>query len=218
MNVLPPSSTSDQLFVISHPLVQHKLTLMRKKETSNSDFRRLLFELSQLMAYEITRDTPLQLESIQTPLESLSSPIIDAKKMVLVSILRAGNGILDGVLSIVPTARVGHIGLYRDPKTLNAIEYLYKMPTQLYKPDLIVVDPMLATVHTAVAALNRLKALNPGSIKFLCLITCPEGIHALHSAHPDVKIYTACIDRELSDHGYILPGLGDAGDRIYGTQ
>ena len=218
MNVLPPSSTSDQLFVISHPLVQHKLTLMRKKETSNSDFRRLLFELSQLMAYEITRDTPLQLESIQTPLESLSSPIIDAKKMVLVSILRAGNGILDGVLSIVPTARVGHIGLYRDPKTLNAIEYYYKMPTQLYKPDLIVVDPMLATGHTAVAALNRLKALNPGSIKFLCLITCPEGIHALNSAHPDVKIYTACIDRELSDHGYILPGLGDAGDRIYGTQ
>jgi len=213
------NSTADKnLFVISHPLVQHKLTLMRKKETSSSEFRALLFELSQLMAYEITRNMPVQHTLINTPLESVSSPVIDGKKLVFVSVLRAGNGILDGVLSVVPSARVGHIGLYRDPKTLEAIEYYFKMPTAMEQRDVIVVDPMLATGHTAIAAINRLKELKPRSIKFLCLITCPEGVNSLAKVHPDVDIYTASVDRELSDHGYILPGLGDAGDRIYGTK
>jgi uracil phosphoribosyltransferase len=170
------------------------------------------------MAYEITRDMPIQMQQIQTPLETMSSPVIDGKKIVLVSILRAGNGILDGVLSVVPAARVGHIGLYRDPNTLQAIEYYFKMPTQMSDRDVIVVDPMLATGHTAIAAVNRLKELKPRSIKFLCLITCPEGVQALHDAHPDIDIFTAGLDRELNDHGYILPGLGDAGDRIYGTK
>ena len=212
------SALAERVTVVSHPLVQHKLTLMRKKETSSSQFRTLLYELSQLMAYEITRDIPIQEEPIDTPLEHFSSPVIDGKKIVFVSILRAGNGILDGVLSIVPSARVGHIGLYRDPKTLEAIEYYFKMPSSMQERDVIVVDPMLATGHTAVAAINRLKSLNPKSIKFLCLITCPEGVKALHDAHPEIEIYTACIDRELNEHGYILPGLGDAGDRIYGTK
>ena len=161
---------------------------------------------------------PIQMQQIQTPLETMASPVIDGKKIVLVSILRAGNGILDGVLSVVPSARVGHIGLYRDPNTLQAIEYYFKMPTQMSDRDVIVVDPMLATGHTAIAAINRLKALKPRSIKFLCLITCPEGVKALHEAHPDIDIFTAGLDRELNDHGYILPGLGDAGDRIYGTK
>lgn len=214
----PQAPFSARLHILSHPLVQHKLTLMRKKQTSTSEFRTLLFELSQLMAYEITRDMPIQMQQIQTPLETMASPVIDGKKIVLVSILRAGNGILDGVLSVVPSARVGHIGLYRDPNTLQAIEYYFKMPTQMSDRDVIVVDPMLATGHTAIAAINRLKALKPRSIKFLCLITCPEGVKALHEAHPDIDIFTAGLDRELNDHGYILPGLGDAGDRIYGTK
>jgi len=217
---IPPASLhlGAKLHIISHPLVQHKLTLMRKKQTSTSEFRTLLFELSQLMAYEITRDMPVQMQQIQTPLETMASPVIDGKKIVFVSILRAGNGILDGVLSVVPSARVGHIGLYRDPNTLQAIEYYFKMPTQLSQRDVIIVDPMLATGHTAIAAINRLKALKPRSIKFLCLITCPEGVKTLQAAHPDIEIFTAGLDRELNNHGYILPGLGDAGDRIYGTK
>ena len=171
-----------------------------------------------LMAYEVTRDMATQDVQIETPLETMTAQVIDGKKLVLVSILRAGNGILDGVLSVVPGARVGHIGLYRDPKTLKAVEYYFKMPRDMHERDVVVVDPMLATGNSAIAAIDRLKVLKPKSIKFLCLLTCPEGIAALTQAHPDVPIYTAAIDRELNDHGYILPGLGDAGDRIYGTQ
>ncbi len=210
---LPPN-----VHLIDHPLVQHKLTLMRNKEASTNSFRRLLNELSSLMAYEVTRDMVTQDVEIETPLETMTAKMIDGKKLVFVSILRAGNGILDGVLSVVPGARVGHIGLYRDPKTLEAVEYYFKMPKDMQERDVVVVDPMLATGNSAAAAVSRLKQLKPKSIKFLCLLTCPEGIAAMQKAHPDVHIYTAAVDRELNDHGYILPGLGDAGDRIFGTQ
>ena len=204
--------------VINHPLVQHKLTLMRRKDASTNSFRRLLNELSSLMAYEVTRDVPMQDIEIETPLETMTSKVIDGKKLVLVSILRAGNGILEGMLSVVPGARVGHIGLYRDPKTLTAVEYYFKMPSEMQDRDIIVVDPMLATGNSAVAAVERLKETRPKSIKFVCLLAAPEGVATLQAAHPDVPIYTAAIDRELNDHGYILPGLGDAGDRIFGTK
>ena len=204
--------------VIDHPLVQHKLTLMRRKDASTNSFRRLLNELSMLMAYEVTRDMPMQDIEIETPLETMTSKVIDGKKLVLVSILRAGNGILEGMLSVVPGARVGHIGLYRDPKTLTAVEYYFKMPGEMQDRDVIVVDPMLATGNSAVAAVERMKELSPKSIKFVCLLACPEGVKTLQQAHPDVPIYTAAIDRELNSHGYILPGLGDAGDRIFGTK
>jgi uracil phosphoribosyltransferase len=204
--------------VVNHPLVQHKLTLMRSKTASTNSFRRLLNELSMLMTYEVTRDMPMQDLVVETPLETMTGKVIDGKKLVFVSILRAGNGILDGMLSVVPSARVGHIGLYRDPKTLTAVEYYFKMPPDMHERDAIVVDPMLATGHSAIAAIDRLKECNPKSIKFVCLLTCPEGVAALQKAHPDVPIYTAAIDRQLNDHGYILPGLGDAGDRIFGTQ
>jgi uracil phosphoribosyltransferase len=207
-----------QVHLVDHPLVQHKLTLMRKKEASTNSFRRLLNELSMLMAYEVTRDMAMQDVVIETPLETMTAKMIDGKKLVFVSILRAGNGILDGVLSVVPGARVGHIGLYRDPKTLQAVEYYFKMPKDMEERDIVVVDPMLATGNSAAAAITRLKQLKPKSIKFLCLLTCPEGIATMQKLHPDVQIYTAAIDRQLSDHGYILPGLGDAGDRIFGTQ
>ena len=206
------------LHLVDHPLVQHKLTLMRQKEASTNSFRRLLNELSMLMCYEVTRDMPMQDVEIETPLETMTSKMIDGKKLVLVSILRAGTGILDGMLTVVPGARVGHIGLYRDPKTLQAVEYYFKMPPDMTERDVVVVDPMLATGNSAVAAINRVKAMKPKSIKFLCLLTCPEGIATLHKAHPEVAIYTAAVDRQLNDHGYILPGLGDAGDRIFGTQ
>ena len=212
------SSYTPQVHLVDHPLVQHKLTLMRKKEASTNSFRRLLNELSMLMAYEVTRDMAMQDVVIETPLETMTAKMIDGKKLVFVSILRAGNGILDGVLSVVPGARVGHIGLYRDPKTLQAVEYYFKMPKDMEERDIVVVDPMLATGNSAAAAITRLKQLKPKSIKFLCLLTCPEGIATMHKLHPDVAIYTAAIDRQLSDHGYILPGLGDAGDRIFGTQ
>jgi uracil phosphoribosyltransferase len=204
--------------VLDHPLVQHKLTLMRRKDASTNSFRRLLNELSSLMAYEVTRDMPMQDIEIETPLETMTSKVIDGKKLVLVSILRAGNGILEGMLNVVPGARVGHIGLYRDPKTLTAVEYYFKMPSEMQDRDIIVVDPMLATGNSAVAAVERLKELNPKSIKFVCLLAAPEGVATLQAAHPDVPIFTAAIDRELNDHGYILPGLGDAGDRIFGTK
>jgi uracil phosphoribosyltransferase len=204
--------------VIDHPLVQHKLTLMRRKDASTNSFRRLLNELSMLMAYEITRDMPMQDIEVETPLETMTSKVIDGKKLVLVSILRAGNGILEGMLSVVPGARVGHIGLYRDPKTLTAVEYYFKMPSEMQDRDIIVVDPMLATGNSAIAAVERMKELSPKSIKFVCLLACPEGVKALQTTHPDVPIYTAAIDRELNSHGYILPGLGDAGDRIFGTK
>ncbi len=204
--------------LIDHPLVQHKLTLMRKKDASTNSFRRLLGELSSLMVYEVTRDMAMQDVEIETPLETMQAKQIDGKKLVFVSILRAGNGILDGVLQVVPGARVGHIGIYRDPVTLQAVEYYFKMPKDMQERDIIVVDPMLATGNSAAAAITRLKECKPKSIKFLCLLTAPQGINTLHAAHPDVEIFTAAIDRELNDHGYILPGLGDAGDRIFGTQ
>jgi uracil phosphoribosyltransferase len=213
-----PSAASTGVTVITHPLVQHKLTLMRRKDASTSSFRTLLNELSMLMAYEVTRDMPVQLVDIDTPLEAMQAPMIDGKKLVFVSILRAGNGILEGMLSVVPGARVGHIGLYRDPQTLQAVEYYFKMPQDMQARDVLVVDPMLATGNSAAAAITRLKQLKPRSIKFVCLLTCPEGIAALQKAHPDVPIFTAAIDRQLNEHGYILPGLGDAGDRIFGTQ
>ena len=217
MMTLQPAARAN-LHLIDHPLVQHKLTLMRDRDASTNSFRQLLNELSSLMAYEVCRDMALQPVQIQTPLEPMTGQMIDGKKLVFVSILRAGNGILDGVLSVVPSARVGHIGLYRDPKTLQAVEYYFKMPQHMEARDVVVVDPMLATGNSAAAAITRIKACKPKSIKFLCLLTCPEGVNALHAAHPDVPVYTAAVDRELSDHGYILPGLGDAGDRIFGTQ
>jgi uracil phosphoribosyltransferase len=212
------SDPNSQVHLLDHPLVQHKLTLMRKKDASTNSFRRLLNELSMLMAYEVTRDMATQDVEIETPLEKMTAKMIDGKKLVLVSILRAGTGILDGMLSVVPGARVGHIGLYRDPKTLKAVEYYFKMPKEMDERDVIIVDPMLATGNSAVAAIERIKTLKPKSIKFVCLLTCPEGIATMKAAHPDVPIYTAAIDRQLNDHGYILPGLGDAGDRIFGTQ
>jgi uracil phosphoribosyltransferase len=204
--------------LIDHPLVQHKLTMMRRKEASTNSFRRLANEIAALMAYEVLRDIPVHEIEIETPLERTTGNVIDGKKLVLVSILRAGTGILDGMLAVVPGARVGHIGLYRDPKTLVAVEYYFKLPGDLHERDVVVVDPMLATGNTAVAAVERLKECGPKSIKFVCLLTCPEGIAAMHEAHPDVPIYTAAVDRQLDDHGYIRPGLGDAGDRIYGTK
>ena len=204
--------------VFDHPLVQHKLTLLRKKETSTTSFRRLLNEIGSLMAYEVTRMMPMHDVIIQTPLETMNSKLIDGKKLVFVPILRAGMGLLDGFLLVVPGARVGHIGLYRDPKSLVAVEYYFKMPSGMSERDAIVLDPMLATGHSAIAAVERLKETRPRSIRFVCLVSCPEGIRTFQSAHPDVPVYTASIDRELNDHGYILPGLGDAGDRIFGTK
>ena len=212
------NNVSNNVHLIDHPLVQHKLTLMRRKDASTNTFRRLLNEISALMAYEVTRDMPMQDVEVETPLETMTAKVIDGKKLVFVSILRAGNGILEGMLSVVPGARVGHVGLYRDPKTLTAVEYYFKMPKDMQERDVVIVDPMLATGNSAIAAVERLKELSPKSIKFVCLLTCPEGIAALLKAHPDVPIYTAAIDRQLNDHGYILPGLGDAGDRIFGTQ
>ena len=207
-----------EVHVIDHPLVKHKLTLMRKKQTSTQGFRRLLHEISMLMGYEVTRDLPLVTERIETPLVEWDAPILEGKKVVLVSILRAGNGILDGVLEVIPSARIGHIGLYRDPKTLIAVEYYFKIPNEMEDRDVIVVDPMLATGNSAIAAVDRIKELKPKSIKFMCLLTAPEGIAAFHAAHDDVPIYTASVDEKLNEKGYILPGLGDAGDRLYGTR
>ena len=214
----PDESPMSTLHLISHPLVQHKLTLMRQKDASTNSFRRLLDELSTLMAYEVTRDMPLQDVEIETPLETMTGKMIDGKKLVLVSILRAGDGFLDGMLRVVPGARVGHIGLYRDPATLQPVEYYFKMPSEMSERDVVVVDPMLATGNSAAAAVARIKQLNPKSIKFVCLLAAPEGVAVMQAAHPDVDIYTAAVDRCLNDHGYILPGLGDAGDRIFGTK
>jgi uracil phosphoribosyltransferase len=206
------------LTVIDHPLVQHKLSLIRQKDASTNTFRRLLNELSMLMAYEVTRDMPLQAVTIETPLETMQANMIDGKKLVFVSILRAGTGILDGMLAVVPGARVGHIGLFRDPKTLQPVEYYFKVPEKMNERDVVVVDPMLATGNSAVAAIEKIKSLQPRSIKFVCLVAAPEGVATMKAAHPDVPIITAALDRELNDHGYILPGLGDAGDRIFGTK
>jgi uracil phosphoribosyltransferase len=203
---------------ITHPLIQHKLTLMREKTRSTNSFRRLLGEISMLMAYEVTRDMATQMIEIETPLERMQSPVIDGKKTVFVSIMRAGAGFLDGMLNVVPGARIGHIGLYRDPKTLVAVEYYFKMPADMQERDAIVLDPMLATGNSAVAAVERLKETGPKSIRFVCLLAAPEGLQNFHASHPDVPVYTAAIDRQLNEHGYIVPGLGDAGDRLFGTK
>lgn len=204
--------------VVDHPLVKHKLTLMRRQETSTASFRALLQEISLLLAYEAMRDLKVRDEEIQTPMATMSAPVLDGKKLVLVAILRAGQGILDGMLQLVPSARVGHIGLYRDPETLMAVEYYYKVPGQLADRDVIVCDPMLATGNSAVAALSRIKKSKPGSLRFVCLLACPEGLANLREHHPDVHVYTAAIDQKLNEHGYIIPGLGDAGDRLFGTK
>jgi uracil phosphoribosyltransferase len=209
---------SRAVHVIDHPLVQHKLTLMRRKDTSTKSFRELVHELSALLAYELTREMPMQNIEIETPLEKMTSRVIDGKKIVLASILRAGNGFLDGMLQVIPGARVGHIGLYRDPATLQAVEYYFKMPQDMHERDVIVLDPMLATGNSAVAAVDRLKKTGPRSIRFVCLVTCPQGLKTFHDAHPDVPVYTPAVDRGLNEHGYIVPGLGDAGDRIFGTK
>jgi uracil phosphoribosyltransferase len=206
------------LTVVEHPLVQHKLSLMRDRNTSTAEFRRLLREISLLLAYEATRELPLAAAEIETPLERARFPLLSGKKLCLVSILRAGNGILDGMLDLLPSARVGHIGIYRDPRTLQAIEYYLKLPEDLAERDVIVVDPMLATGNSAVAAISRLKELSARSIKFVCLIAAPEGIAAVSRVFPEVPIVAAALDRCLDEHGYILPGLGDAGDRLFGTR
>ena len=213
-----PDPSLRQVHLVSHPLVQHKLTLMRKKEASTNSFRRLLGELSTLMAYEVTRDMPTQDVAIETPLEPMMSPVIDGKKLVFVSILRAGLGILDGMLSVVPGARVGHIGLYRDPVTLKPVEYYCKLPADSENRELIVLDPMLATGGSSSAGIRFLKERGCKNIKLVCLIGAPEGIHRVKQEHPDVDIYVAGMDDHLNEHGYIVPGLGDAGDRLFGTK
>jgi uracil phosphoribosyltransferase len=207
-----------QVNVIGHPLVQHKLTLMRRRETSTTSFRALLAEISMLLAYEVTRDMQVTMEEIDTPLMAMKSPVLEGKKIVLISILRAGNGLLDGMLRILPSARVGHVGLYRNHETLEAVEYFFKVPSEMEDRDAIVLDPMLATGNSAVAAVERIKKVNPRSVKFVCLLAAPEGIATFHERHPDVPIYTAAVDQRLNEKGYILPGLGDAGDRLFGTK
>lgn len=206
------------LTVIDHPLIAHKLTLMRDKHTPSAVFRQLLREISLLLGYEILRDLPTTTRTIETPLAEMEAPILKGKKLVFASILRAGNGLLDGLLDLVPSARVGHVGLYRDPESLTAIEYYLKMPENLAERRVIVVDPMLATSNSASAAINRLKEVGAEDIRFLCLLAAPEGIDAFTAAHPDVPVFTAAVDSHLNDHGYIVPGLGDAGDRMYGTK
>ncbi|MEM7094848.1 MAG: uracil phosphoribosyltransferase [Actinomycetota bacterium] len=205
------------LIVVDHPLVQHKLTLMREADRSTAEFRQLLREISQLLAYEITRDLPMTTRAIETPLASIDAPILDGKKLALVSILRAGNGLLDGVLDLVPSARVGFVGLYRDEDTLEPVQYYLKLPAELDQRQVIAVDPMLATGNSAVAAIDLLKDAGAQAISFLCLLAAPEGVERLRSAHPDVTIVTASIDSHLNEVGYIVPGLGDAGDRMFGT-
>lgn len=204
--------------IVDHPLVQHKLTLMRMRETPVAEFRRLVREVALLIGYEITRDLPLTLTDIETPLMPARVPLLAGKKVCLVSILRAGNGLLEGMLDLMPSARVGHIGLYRDPKTLQPVEYYYKVPQDVAERPVILLDPMLATANSAVAAVSRVKADGVADIKLACLLASPEGVRRMQEAHPDVPVFTAAVDQGLNDHGYILPGLGDAGDRIYGTR
>jgi len=208
----------DSVTVISHPLVQHKLTIMRMKETSTASFRRLLREISTLLCYEVTRDLELTVETINTPLMPMEAPVLEGKKLVFASILRAGNGLLEGMLELVPSARVAHIGVYRDHETLQAIEYFFKAPDDIGNRLVIVVDPMLATGNSAIASVDKLKERGAKNMRFLCLLASPEGIKNFSEAHPDVPIYTAAIDSHLNDMGYIVPGLGDAGDRMYGTK
>ncbi|WP_346900345.1 uracil phosphoribosyltransferase [uncultured Roseibium sp.] len=204
--------------VVDHPLVQHKLSIMRDKGTSTQGFRRLLREISVLLCYEVTRDLPLVMQTIETPLSEMQAPTLAGKKLVFASILRAGNGLLEGMLELVPSARVAHIGLYRDPETLKPVEYYFKAPEDLDARLVIVVDPMLATANSAIAAVQRLKDRGANNMRFVCLLAAPEGVAKFIEAHPDVPIYTAAIDERLNSHGYIVPGLGDAGDRMYGTK
>ena len=204
--------------IVDHPLVQHKLTLMWDKDQPTAYFRQLLRETALLLAYEVTRDLPLETKRVETPIEVMDAPVLSGKKLCFVSILRAGNGLLEGMLDLLPSARVGHVGLYRDPETLEAVEYYYKVPQDIGERLVIVVDPMLATANSGIAAVDRLKQGGARQLKFVCLLAAPEGVAAFTAAHPDVPLYTAALDRELNEHGYILPGLGDAGDRIYGTR
>lgn len=206
------------LTVVDHPLVQHKLTLMRNQDTPTSEFRRLLREISQLLAYEVTRELPMGTREIQTPIETMKAPVLDGKKLALVSILRAGNGMLDGVLELIPSARVGFVGLYRDEETLEPVEYYFKVPEEIGSRVTIAVDPMLATGNSSVAAIDMLKNAGAKNILFLCLLAAPEGVARMKEAHPDVPIVTASLDRQLNEKGYIMPGLGDAGDRMFGTK
>ena len=204
--------------VVDHPLVRHKLSLMRRKDTPTAKFRQLIREVTLLLGYEVTRDLPMANESIETPLTRMDAPMLTGKKLVFISVLRAGNGLLEGMLDLIPSARVGHVGIYRDPETLVAVEYYFKVPEELDERKVIVVDPMLATGNSAIAAVQRVKEAGARDIKFVCLLAAPEGIEKFQEEHPDVPIITAAIDENLNDHGYIVPGLGDAGDRIYGTK
>lgn len=204
--------------VVNHPLVQHKLTLMRDKDRSTTNFRQLLNEIGMLLAYEVTRDLPIELVEVETPLEKTMQPMIAGKKLVFAPILRAGMGFLDGMLTLVPSARVAHIGLYRDPETLTAVEYYFKAPSDVAERLVLVLDPMLATANSAIAAVDKLKERGVTDLRFVCLLAAPEGISKFTKAHPDVPVWTAAIDSHLNDHGYIVPGLGDAGDRMYGTK
>jgi uracil phosphoribosyltransferase len=215
---MPSHAKFENLHVVDHPLVQHKLTLMRKRETTVVRFRQLAREMALLLGYEVTRDLPLTTTPIETPLAEMIAPTLAGKKLCLVSILRAGNGLLDGMLDLVPSARVGHVGIYRDPQTLVAVEYYYKVPEDLSERLVIVVDPMLATGNSAVAAVTKLKEDGAQQLKFVCLLGAPEGVGQMLRHHPDVPIFTAALDQRLNDHAYIMPGLGDAGDRLYGTK
>lgn len=208
----------DDITVIDHPLIQHKLTLMRREETTTAAFRSLMSEVALLLGYEVTRDLPLEERTIQTPLTEMEAPHLIGKKLVVVPILRAGIGLVDSLLQLTPSARVGHIGLYRDPETLEPVEYYLKLPEKMRDRDVIVVDPMLATGNSAAEAVRRIKEFEPRSIKFLCLLAAPEGVEHFNSVHPDVPMYTAAVDEKLNEKGYIIPGLGDAGDRLYGTK
>ncbi len=208
----------DHLTVVEHPLVQHKLTIMRQTDTSTGEFRRLLREISQLLAYEVTRELPMTTKRIQTPMQEMDAPALAGRKLALVSILRAGNGLLDGMLELIPSARVGFVGLYRDEETLKPVQYYFKAPSELDERLVITVDPMLATGNSSVAAIDLLKEQGAKDIRFLCLLAAPEGVARMKEAHPDVPIVTASLDERLNEMGYILPGLGDAGDRMYGTK
>ncbi len=208
----------ENLTIVDHPLVQHKLTLMREKTTSTAVFRQLLHEISMLLAYEVTRDLPMTAKSIETPLTQMDAPVLEGKKLALVSILRAGNGLLNGVLELIPSARVGFVGLYRDEKTLQPVQYYFKVPEEMENRRVIAVDPMLATGNSSAAAIDLLKGAGARDIRFLCLLAAPEGVRRMAEAHPDVPIVTAALDERLNDVGYILPGLGDAGDRMFGTK
>ena len=215
---MPEASPWPNVTVLTHPLVQHKLSLLRQKATPTADFRQITREISLLLAYEVTRDLPLENLPIETPMEATDAPFLSGKKLCFVPILRAGTGILDGMLDLIPSARVGHIGLYRDPSTLVPVEYYLKLPDDLPERLVVLVDPMLATGHSAAAALTRLRQAGASQLRFVCLLAAPEGLAVLHDEHPDVPVFTAAVDRELDAHGYICPGLGDAGDRLYGTK